>query len=35
MLLNIFNASTEFMFWFSSSHPTAFDCQDLAESGSY
>ena len=35
MLSKIFNASTEFMFWLSSSHPTAFECPDLAESGSY
>ena len=35
MLLKIFNASTEFMFWLSISHLTAFDCVDLAESGGY
>ena len=35
MFSNIFNASTEFIFWLSSSHLAAFDCTDLAESGSY
>ena len=35
MLSNIFKASTDFMFWLSSSHLTAFDSPDLAESGSY
>ena len=35
MLSNIFNASTDFIFWLWSSHLTAFDCPDLAESGSY
>ena len=33
MLSNIFNASTEFMFWLSSSYPTTLECPDLAESG--
>ena len=35
MLSKIFNASTEFMFWLSSSYLSAFDCADLAESGRY
>ena len=35
MLSKIFKASTEFMFWLSSSYLTAFACPDLAESGRY
>ena len=35
MLSNIFNASTDLIFWLSSSHLTAFDCPGLAELGSY
>ena len=34
-LSNIFNASTDLMYWLSRSHLTAFDCPDLAVSGSY
>ena len=34
MLSNIFNASTETILWLSSSHLTALDCPDFAESGS-
>ena len=35
MLSNIFNSSTNLIIWLSSSLLTAFDCPDLAESGSY
>ena len=35
MLSNIFNASTELMFWLSISHLIAFDCVDLAMAGGY
>ena len=35
MLSKIFNTSTEFMFWLSSSYFTVIDCQDIAESDRY